>query len=151
MIYREFIKYCEKQEEKPQYTTKFIKQYQQRNRSGNTYLYEAKMQGKEVCKEKGEPDQKWHLLSSWYKYKELEICDKEIDQWCNFRCPELLIWIAEVSGQEDKVKEVVEMMIDSDIYKANDGVARNKMVKLIKDEIEWIDILNYVEFNLKKE
>lgn len=147
MIYKDFIIYFEKQEEKPQFTTEFIKRYQQRNCSKNTYLYEAKMHGKEVCKEKGEPDQKWHLLSSWYKYKKSEISNEEVDRWCNLRCPELLLWIAEVSGQRDKVKYVVKSILDDDYFKANDGKVRNKMVNLIKENIKWDDIINYIQSN----
>lgn len=145
MIYREFIEYCSSKEDKPEHTTKFIKRYQQTNSGNCTYLHEAIIQGKMIYKCKGEPNQKWHLLESWYKYNAEEISDKPITYWCGLRCPELLLWIAEVSGQKENVKRVVEEILSNSIYEANDGEARREMVRYIKKEIKWTEIVNYIE------
>lgn len=148
MIYREFIEYCSFQEEKPEHTTKFIKRYQQLNSGNGTYLHEAISQGKMIYKCEGEPNQKWHLLESWYEYNKEEISDKPITAWCGLRCPELLLWIAEVAGQKENVKKVVEEILNNNIYKENDREARRNMVKYIKKEISWTEIVSFIkEYN----
>lgn len=145
MIYREFIEYCRLQEEKPEHTTKFIKRYQQLNSGNGTYLHEAISQGKMIYKCEGEPNQRWHLLNSWYQYKKEKISEKQITDWCGLQCPELLLWIAEVAGQKENVKEVVEEILNNNIYKENDREARRGMVRYIKKEIKWTEIVNYIE------
>lgn len=145
MIYSEFIEYCSHQEEKPEYTTRFIKQYQQFNSGNGTYLHEAILKGKMIFRLEGEPNQKWHLLSAWYPDKKEKISKKSVTEWCGLRCPELLIWIAEVSGQKEKVKSIVEEILKNDTYKANDGKARRKMVNYIKETINWTEIANHIE------
>lgn len=147
MLYRDFIEYCSRQKEKPENTTKFIKQYQQLNSGKGTYLHEAIVHGIMIYKCEGEPNQKWHLLKSWYPNKEKTISEKEITEWCGLQCPELLLWIAEVAGQKEKVKKVVNTILhDSEhLYKENDREARRAMVKLIKETIEWKDIVSFIE------
>ena len=148
MIYSEFIEYCRQQEDKPKYTTEFIKQFQQINSGNGTYLHEAIVQGKKIYKCDGEPNQKWHLLESWYEYNKEKISDKTITAWCGLRCPELLLWIAEVSGQKEKVKRVVEEIFKNSIYEENDREARRNMVKYIKKEIRWTEIVSFIkEYN----
>lgn len=64
------------------------------------------------------------------------------------RCPELLLWIAEVSGQKKKVKRVVEEILKNSIYEENDREARRNMVKYIKKEIRWTEIVSFIkEYN----
>jgi len=149
MIYREFIKYCEKQEEKPQNTTEFIKTYQQQNSGKGTYLHNAIVEGKMIYKCEGEPNQKWHLINSWYSDRKDDISEKCVRAWCGLQCPELMIWIAEVSGQKDKVEKVVKHILkdEAGTYKSNDGDARRNMIKYIKDEIKWKDIVSFIEEN----
>lgn len=145
MIYREFIEYYKQQEERPKNTTEFIRRYQQLNSGKGTYLHNAIVEGKMIYKCEGEPNQKWHLLNSWYPNKKEKISEKNVTEWCGLQCPELLLWIAEVSGQKEKVKYVVEKILNDDSYKANDGKARREMVKFIKAEIKWKEILNFIE------
>lgn len=57
-----------------------------------------------------EPNQKWHLLISWYAYKiimdvyDVEIGDArrlkentEVNNWCGVKCPELCLWMQEAA------------------------------------------------------
>lgn len=144
MRYTDFIEYCKHQEEKPENTTKFIKRYQQLNSGKGTYLHTAIVEGKMIYKYEGEPNQKWHLLSAWYPDKAEIMSDKNVTEWCGLQCPELLLWIAEVSGQKEKVKNIVEEILNDNIYDANDAKARRKMVRLIKNQINWTEIVNYI-------
>lgn len=149
MIYKDFIKYFRTQIEKPKNTTEFIKRYQQINSGKNTYLHEAIIQGKKIYKCEGEPNQKWHLLYAWYPAMENVLSEQRVTSWCKLQCPELLLWIAEVSGQEQKVQDVVSRILDDKKYEANDAEARREMVQLIKSTIDWNDIIEYIEGKIK--
>lgn len=147
MIYREFIEYFKQQEEKPKNTTRFIEQYQQINSGKGTYLHETILCGKMIYKGEGEPNQKWHLLNAWYQNREETIAEKSVTEWCGLQCPELLLWIAEVSGQKEKVKDIVNVILEDNdnVYEANDRNARRKMIQLIKSEIKWTDIEDFIK------
>ena len=147
MTYKEFVDYCSLQEEKPQYTSKFIMKYQQTNSGVNSYLHKAIVDGHIIHRCEGEPNQRWHLLESWYP--EIKDVDVKVKSWCGLRCPELLLWIAEVSGQKDKVRRVVERILEDDSYSENDFIARNRMVQYIKKEIQWDDVMTYIGDHFK--
>ncbi len=153
MTYKEI--YCflsdDNRESKPEHTTRFISRYQQTSSGNGTYLHKAIEDGVMIYKLEGEPNQKWHFNYSWYKCKTNDnpgFKDEKVRSWCSLRCPELLLWIAEVCGQQDKVKEVVDEILSNDnIYANNDFIARNKMVSLIKNKIQWSDIEKFIDNN----
>lgn len=148
MKYKDFIKYFENKEEKPAFTNSFIKEYQQTNSGKGTYLHEAIIQGKMIYKSMGEPNQKWHLTESWYRCKIKDnpaFADMEVRSWCGLSCPELMLWIAEVCGQKEKVEKLVTEEFIKNEYKNNDRAARNAMIRVIKNAIKWTDIMDVVE------
>lgn len=155
MTYEEIYSFLSNKniQKKPVHTTRFIQKYQQTSSGNGTYLHKAIEDGKMIYKAEGEPDQKWHFCESWYKIKRTEKPDFEkmnVQYWCNLRCPELLLWIAEVCGQEEKVKDVVDEIIKNDeIYRDNDVVARRRMISLIRDRIEWFNIIDFIENNIR--
>lgn len=150
MKYKEFIDCYRNKEEKPKHTNRFIKNFQQTNSGKRTYLNEAILQGKMIYKKEGEPNQKWHLINSWYENKVKEnrnFENQEVCAWCRLSCPELMLWIAEVSGQQEKVKSLVDMfertlIIDGNVK--NDRESRSEMVKEIKKKIKWQEIIDYI-------
>lgn len=63
-----------------------------------------------------EPNQKWHLLISWYAYKiimdiyDLEIVNasrlkenKRVFNWCNVKCPECCLWMFEAAYDNETI------------------------------------------------
>ena len=66
-------------------------------------------------------------------------------EWCRLRCLELLLWIAEVFGQDKKVDTVVNQLLEDTRCEVNDGKARNEMLRDIKAMIKWQDIMDYIE------
>lgn len=149
MKYNCFIEYCKRQDCKPTHTTKFIQRYQQTNSGKGTYLHNAIIKGHIIYKIDGEPNQKWHLIESWYPSKKEQYSEENVTKWCGLNCPELLLWIAEVSGQCRKVEILVNKFLEDKegIYKNNDRVARAAMVGEIKKEIFWDKIIEHINNN----
>jgi len=80
---------------------KFIEQYQQL--SGG-YLDYALKTGHCINRSLHEPNQKWHLLESWFlqTVAEKEETSLEKINTKGFKCPELLLWMAEAAGVEEE-------------------------------------------------
>lgn len=94
------------------------------------YIKKAYNCGMDINTEKAEPNQKWHLLNSYYGVNEdgFDINDKELDKdadiWCmgnietgkggpGLKCPELLLWIAEAAGVNiEKAKVEAEKLCE---------------------------------------
>lgn len=81
----------------------FIEGYQQKD-DGNpfSYITYAHNTGHIVESRLHEPNQKWHLLEAYF------LC-KLIDEKCvdfrigSFKCPELLLWMAEAAGVDENI------------------------------------------------
>ena len=116
---RQIIEYFSTCKEHYPLSDEFVKKYQQNkgksHQSDGGYIQKAYNCGMDINAEKAEPNQKWHLLDSYYGVNEngFDINDKELDKnatiWSmgdmetgkggpGLKCPELLLWIAEAAG-----------------------------------------------------
>lgn len=117
MTRRELIEYFKSCKEHYPKSDDFVKKYQQDKdkapKDYNGYIKKAYNLGMEINAEKAEPNQKWHLLISYYQINKIDINDKAYDNnvtiWSmgnketgkggsGLKCPELLLWIAEAAG-----------------------------------------------------
>ena len=81
----------------------FIEGYQQRDDgSRNSYITFAHETEHLVDAKKHEPNQKWHLLEACYlcRLADNNNADMEIK---GFKCPELLLWMAEAAGVKNEL------------------------------------------------
>jgi len=96
------------------------------------YIRNAKNEGIKRDVEIAEPNQKWHLLKSYYPRM-----DKNSDACKCYKkllCPELLLWIAEAAGFD--VAEISKKA-QKIIKNGTNGRARNKAGIYIRNEITW--------------
>lgn len=95
------------------------------------YIECAEFKEIEIDSEKAEPNQKWHLLESYYRKangkKDAKRC------YGYLLCPELLLWIAEAAGFDiaEVSKEAIQIIDSEEKY------ARNKAGRKIKEKITW--------------
>ncbi|MDD6572030.1 MAG: hypothetical protein PUF12_06575 [Thermoflexaceae bacterium] len=108
--------------------------YQQSRKSG--YMAYARKMGIIMDYSKAEPNQKWHLLEAYCAQKGN---DFKISRG-TFRCPELVLWMAEAAGIDKKIiikaEEGARQIIDEGV----NGRARNAAARYIKELIVW-DVL----------
>lgn len=145
MTNREVIEFYSNKNEHYSLSDEFVKKHQQ-YRGG--YIDFAKKCGKLVDKRLAEPNQKWHLLESYYrqKLKEGKIhMDADAKCWSvnwqsgGFKCPELLLWMAEAAGINIKeAKKATEIL-----YANNKRAEAHKMIKKL---ITW----EMIEEKIKK-
>jgi len=109
----------------------FIKNYRQR-RGG--YIREARKQGQSVEQDAGEPNQKWHLLNCYFGDITEEQMEKEAVCYNRFRCPELMLWMAESAGCD--VKAAAETATQW-CEQGNNGTNRREAYKAIRRLIPW--------------
>lgn len=118
--------YCNKNEHYP-ISDEFIKKYQQKP-TGDSYIDFAHDTGHTVSAEQYEPNQKWHLFESYISWK-FKKNRKNVGQ---FRCPELLLWMAEAAGIDDEIvteaKEAAASEIDRIREEKPDGSYSAKAV-----------------------
>ena len=90
--------YIDKKEHYP-ISDEFIEYYQQKNGGYITYANET---GHPIHPAIHEPNQKWHLLESYYicKVKEKGTLEFNIT---GFNCPELLLWMAEAADVDEAI------------------------------------------------
>ena len=95
----DIIQFFYNKEEHYPVSDKFMERYQQL--SGG-YLDFARMTGHCVCKNLHEPNQKWHLFESWLLQTAAGNKEKPLEeiQVKGFKCPELLLWMAEALGEK---------------------------------------------------
>ncbi len=100
--------YYDKAEHYP-ISDRFIEKYQQRK---NGYLDFAKKTGHLISANCHEPNQKWHLFESWFlqTVEEKKTDDLKEIKCEGFKCPELLLWMAEAA----EVKN--ELIIEAESY-----------------------------------
>ena len=130
MTLEEFCAFFDGKQEHYPVSDSFIKNgYMQEERG---YIRNAKKEGIKRDVENAEPNQKWHLLKSYYpstdKYRDAYKCYKRL------LCPELLLWIAESTGFD-----VEDILIEAQriIKNGTNGRARNKAGIYIRNEITW--------------
>lgn len=110
------------------------KRYRQKE---NGYIKKAKDAGIEININKAEPNQKWHLLTSYYdessdRNKDAKVCYNRL------KCPELLLWIAEAAGIDSKIVNKAETKARDIIDNGNGGYSRNTAgIKIAKEIIPW--------------
>lgn len=106
--------YLDKEEHYP-ISDDFVKGYQQKDKG---YIDVAANEGLLIDKSVAEPNQKWHLLVSYYllniKNNDLKYINQE-NSCTQLKCPELLLWMAEAAG------------VDPDIVKTGSFFAKEKI------------------------
>lgn len=101
-----------KQEHYP-ISSSFIEEYRQK--SGG-YIQFALETGHPIDADSHEPNQKWHLLESYCMYRMAKEKTAELTV-LGFKCPELLLWMAEAAGID---AQLVEEAADYAKEKIND-------------------------------
>lgn len=98
------------------------------------YIKKAKDAHIEINIKKAEPNQKWHLLTSYYD--ELSDCKKDAkDCYNRLLCPELPLWIADAAGIDSEIVNKAATKAREIIDSGADGRLRNKAGKKITKEI----------------
>ena len=152
MTKRELIEFYQTCEEHYPETDAFIRKYQQNKdrdpQNDGGYIRKAFNEGMEINAEKGEPNQKWHFLSSYLEVDKKGIGNADYDKkafiWSKgneetgvggmgLKCPELLLWLAEAAGCDVKAaREAAEELCE----RGDRLLACNK----IKSLIPWSEI-----------
>lgn len=142
----EFATYLETKNEHYPLSDEFIERYQQ---TSGGYIDTAKKAGIIVDKYQHSPNQKWHLLTSWYQASlddgSLQKTDSAKDRiYTRLLCPELLLWIYEAMGVDNtKVRAAKNV--------AEEGRASAKNVSSIASNmrkcVSWEDLI----VNISKE
>lgn len=142
MTNKEVIEIFSKKSPHYELSDDFVKKHQQLNGGYITY---AKESNKVIDKSIAEPDQKWHLLVSYYGIKEKQSklkLEEEVNCWTikGLKCPELLLWMAEAAGCDIKeAKREAEKLCD-------EGNRKQAHIK-IKELITWQMIENKIKNN----
>ena len=129
MILEEFCDFFKDKETHYDESTNFVKEGYGQLSGG--YIECSKCKKVKIDANTAEPNQKWHLLESYYR----EYDSKKDAKRCYsyLLCPELLLWIAEAAGFNIKnVAEEAKKIINS-----GEKRARNKAGRKIKEEITW--------------
>lgn len=140
MTHREVIEFYKNKDTHYELSDAFVKKYQQ---PSEQYIQYASSLGREVDKSLAEPNQQWHLLESYYGQKTLDL-DAKACFWDlrwqkgGFKCPELLLWMAEAAGCNiTKAKQEAEKLCDNN--------QRSKAHAKIKELISWEMIENRIK------
>lgn len=95
------------------------------------YINTAKYREIKIDSESAEPNQKWHLLDSYYKRTDGHKAAKRCYSY--LLCPELLLWIGESAGFDIKeVANEARQIIDN-----GEKWSRNKAGRKIREKITW--------------
>lgn len=78
----------------------FIENYQQKD---GGYIAFAIQTGHKVDRKTHEPNQKWHLLESYILVKIIQTNGNINFKLGVLKCPELILWMAEAAGIDDKI------------------------------------------------
>lgn len=137
MTNRELIEFYKTRKEHYCETDKFMKKYRQQK---GGYISVALKEGISVDKNLAEPNQKWHLLVSYFGNKIEKELDNKAKCYSYFRCPELLLWMAESVGYD--VREAERVAEDCCEKKS-----RIEACKAIRNLIPWKDIEEHIMKN----
>ena len=93
--------YLDKNEHYP-ISDKFLEKYQKKDDEYVIFAYET---GHIVNERMHEPNQKWHLFEAYFIYKLVEK-DGDVEfRRGSFKCPELLLWLAEAADVNSNIVE----------------------------------------------
>lgn len=136
MEMQEFIDFFTDKNDHYEISDSFGRDERYRQKRGG-YIKKAKDTHIEINIKKAEPNQKWHLLTSYYD--ELSDCKKDAkDCYNRLLCPELLLWIADAAGIDSEIVDKVATKAREIIDSGADGRLRNKAGKEItKKIIPW--------------
>ena len=133
MEMQEFIEFFKDKNAHYKISDSFAGDERYRQKRGG-YIKRAKDEHIEINIIKAEPNQKWHLLTSYYD--ELSDCKKDAKHSYNrLLCPELLLWIAEAAGIDPEVVNKAATKAREIIDSGADGRSRNKAGKEITNKI----------------
>lgn len=131
---------------------KFIEEHQQKDdNNAGSYITYAKQTGHIVDAKMHEPNQKWHLLEAYFLGRLIDN-NGEFDFIINgFKCPELLLWMAEAVGVENGIieeascfaKEKIEQIRKENPEKSYTAEAANYLNKKISEKYDktlWVMI-----------
>lgn len=108
----------------------FVKDGYMQEKGG--YIDRAKKEGIVKNIDKAEPNQKWHLLKSYYLQTDINSDAQKC--YNSLLCPELLLWIAEAAGFDVEVlSKEAKRIIDA----GYNGHARSQAGRHIKRSIKW--------------
>lgn len=95
------------------------------------YIKTAKNSEIKIDSKNAEPNQKWHLLKSYYQGTDGNKAAKRCYGY--LLCPELLLWITEAAGFDIKdVAKEARQIIDK-----GEKWSRNKAGRKIREKITW--------------
>lgn len=150
MKVNEFMKHYEGKNEHYPISDEFVKKYQQSHDNKKGYVHYAMEQGLLVCKEKAEPNQKWHLSEAYMQEllekEQIQSNDDAKTRYNNLKCPELLLWIAEAAGVDSEIIAEAARKASETIDKGTNGYSRIAACGEIKKIIRW----SLIESNLIK-
>ena len=107
-----------------------------------------------------EPSQKWHLIHAYYDYK---VREKNFNldsksSLASLKCPQLLLWIAEVARLEkERLEQAKKVAIGNEVKsgskkclniadeKFKDALKWNEINAIIRDEKTWDKVMLRVE------
>ncbi len=145
MEMQEFIDFFKDKNAHYKTSDSFASDLRYRQKKGG-YIKKAKDMHIEIDIEKAEPNQKWHLLISYYD--ELIDCKKDAKNCYNrLLCPELLLWMADAAGIESEIVEKAATKSREVIDSGTDGRLRNKAGREITNKIIPWDM---IEEKIKK-
>lgn len=118
------------------HTDKLIKRFRQEK---GGYIIFAEKHNVSTDKAKGNPNQKWHFMTSYCEVKILEnssFLDEEMQQvYTRLKCPELLLWIIEATGLE--VKSLFDEIWTILENGQNNAISRREACNKIKATFPW--------------
>lgn len=133
--------FYEKKQEHYPISDSFVKDGYGQQRNG--YIKRAKKDNLEINYKNAEPNQKWHLLHSYFPgLKD----DLDVQTVYRIVCPELLLWMAEASEIDPEIIMQAEQKARATIDKQN-GYTRNYAGREIKNIITWKMIENQIRKN----
>lgn len=141
---RDWVEFLEGREEHYPISDEFVKDYQQDPSNKNGYVYHAWETGRTISKAAAEPNQKWHYLDA---YIGLKIEEREFHEdddakysYANLKCPELILWIAEAVGVDNK-KIFASSNKAKELINAGGSRSRVLAASAIKNIITWEEII----------
>ncbi len=133
MEMQEFINFFKDKNDHYEISDSFASDERYRQRCGG-YIKNAKVAQIEINIKNAEPNQKWHLLTSYYD--EISDCKKDAETCYNrLKCPELLLWIADAAGIDSEIVSKAASKAREIIDSGSNGRSRNKAGYEIRKEI----------------
>lgn len=113
---------------------------------GGYFAIAKKTDGVVISQEEAEPNQKWHMIDSYYKGKIENGFDMQTPATLGrIMCPQLMLWIAEIAGlKEPYLEKAISEAIDyEDNHKTKDS---RKIKTVLKGPLHWDEITQIIRF-----